>query len=211
MSEAVAATPQRGPRRIAALPAGAYGRIKRAVDLFASAVVLVLLSPVMLLIAIVIRFDSPGPAIFRQRRIGRGSREFEIMKFRTMHEGTPHLASHLMGPDSPSVTRIGGWLRRTSLDELPQLWNVLQGDMTLVGPRPALYNQYDLIALRQEAGVDALRPGVTGWAQVNGRDELSIEEKVRLDRWYLENVSASVDLAIFGRTLLTLFSARGVN
>jgi O-antigen biosynthesis protein WbqP len=199
-----------GPRRVTPLPAGGYGQLKRAADVIASGLALVLLAPVMLLLAVAIRLDSPGPAIFRQRRIGRGSQEFEIMKFRTMQVGTPDLASHLMGPGSSQVTRIGAWLRRTSLDELPQLWNVLQGDMTLVGPRPALYNQYDLIALRQDAGVDALRPGVTGWAQVNGRDELGIEEKVRYDRWYLEHVSAGTDLGIVGRTLVTLFSGRGV-
>src|SRR5262245_839512 len=142
MSQAVETMPEPSPRRVNPLPAGGYGRLKRATDLVTAMIALLVLSPLMLVIAIAIRPDSPGPAIFRQRRIGRGSKEFEIMKFRTMRIGTPDLASHLMGPASPRVTRIGGWLRRTSLDELPQLWNVLQGDMTLVGPRPALYNQY---------------------------------------------------------------------
>jgi O-antigen biosynthesis protein WbqP len=210
VTQAVARTPPPGPRAVAPVPAGAYGGIKRAADLGCSALGLILTSPLMLVIAILIRLDSPGPALFRQRRIGRGSREFEILKFRTMQVGTPDLASHLMGPGSTRVTRIGAWLRRASLDELPQLWNVLKGDMTIVGPRPALYNQYDLIGLRQDAGVDALRPGVTGWAQVNGRDELGVEEKVRFDRWYLEHVSAGLDLTIVARTVVTLFSSRGV-
>src|SRR5262249_18834300 len=135
MSQAVDAMTRPRPRDVIPQPAGGYGRLKRAADVASSAISLVILSPVMLLIAIAIRLDSPGPAIFRQRRIGRGSQEFEIKKFRTMRLGTPDLASHLMGPGSPRVTRIGVWLRRTSLDELPQLWNVLQGDMTLVGPR----------------------------------------------------------------------------
>jgi len=210
VSRALEDAPRPGPRPIAPLPAGAYGGVKRAADVFGATLGLAVAAPLMLLIAIAIRLDSPGPALFRQRRIGRGSHEFEIVKFRTMRVGTPDLASHLLGPGSSRVTRLGFWLRRASLDELPQLWNVLKGDMTMVGPRPALYNQYDLIALRQQAGVDALRPGLTGWAQVNGRDELAIEEKVRYDRWYLENVNPGLDVSILVRTLITLFSSRGV-
>ena len=171
---------------------------------------LVLLFPVLLVTAMAIRLDSNGPAIFRQQRIGRGSRRFVIAKFRTMHVGTPDLASHLMGPGSGRLTRLGGFLRRASIDELPQLWNVLKGDMALVGPRPALHNQDDLIALRREAGVDALRPGLTGWAQIHGRDELSVEDKLRFDRWYLEHAHPGLDLWILLRTLGTLFSSRGV-
>ena len=142
--------------------------------------------------------------------MGRGSKEFTILKFRTMRVGTPDLASHLMGPGSSRVTRIGRFLRRTSLDELPQLLNVLAGDMTLVGPRPALFNQEDLIGLRQAAGVDALRPGVTGLAQVNGRDEIPLQRKVEYDRYYLEHLSPVLDLMILLRTVITLFSNRGV-
>jgi O-antigen biosynthesis protein WbqP len=198
------------PRATRPRPSGLYGAAKRALDLAGAALGLVIGAPLMLVIAIAIRLDSPGPVLFRQRRSGRGSREFRIVKFRTMKTGTPDLASHLIGPGSSRVTRVGALLRRTSLDELPQLWNVLRGDMTLVGPRPALYNQHDLIGLRQAAGIDALRPGVTGWAQVNGRDELGIEEKVRFDRWYLEHATPALDLWILARTVLTLFSSRGV-
>jgi len=176
----------------------------------AAAGLLVLLAPLLLAVAIAIQLDSPGPALFRQRRIGRGTREFRIVKFRSMRLGTPDLASHLMGPGSPRVTRLGRWLRRASLDELPQLWNVLRGEMSLVGPRPALFNQYDLIAQRQRDGVDALRPGVTGWAQIHGRDDLPLERKVAYDREYLERWSPALDVQIVLRTVMTLFSARGV-
>jgi lipopolysaccharide/colanic/teichoic acid biosynthesis glycosyltransferase len=191
-------------------PRGAYGALKRAADLTAAAVLLLVLAPFLALVAIAIRLDSPGPALFRQRRSGRGSAEFSIFKFRTMHVGTPDLASHLVGPGSPRVTRLGRRLRRTSVDELPQLLNVLRGEMSLVGPRPALHNQDDLIALRQGAGVDALRPGVTGWAQIHGRDDIPLDRKVAYDRWYLENVSLRTDLVILFRTAATLFSSRGV-
>jgi len=191
-------------------PRGAYAAAKRAMDVLGALAGLILSSPLLLIVAVAIRIDSPGPALFRQRRIGRGSAPFVIMKFRTMKVGTPDLASHLMGPGSSRLTRLGGFLRRSSLDELPQLWNVLRGDMTLVGPRPALHNQDDLIALRHEAGVDALRPGLTGWAQIHGRDELDVETKVKYDRWYLEHASFRLDLAILFRTVVILFSPRGV-
>jgi lipopolysaccharide/colanic/teichoic acid biosynthesis glycosyltransferase/glycosyltransferase involved in cell wall biosynthesis len=197
-------------RRIEARPAGLYGTARRLVDLVGAGTLLIVLSPLLLVIAIAIRIDSSGPSLFRQRRIGRGSAEFTILKFRTMKVGTPDLASHLLGPGSSRVTRVGKILRRTSLDELPQLWNVLVGDMTLVGPRPALFNQDDLIAMRQAAGVDAMKPGVTGWAQVNGRDEIPLETKVALDRQYLERVSPALDLQILFKTVFTLFSDRGV-
>ena len=197
-------------RDVAPVPRGARAAIKRGTDLAVAVALLVVLAPLLALLAIAIRLDSPGPALFRQRRIGRGSREFRIVKFRTMRVGTPDLASHLLGPAAPQVTRLGRALRRTSLDELPQLWNVLKGEMSLVGPRPALFNQYDLIAMRQQAGVDALRPGVTGWAQIHGRDDIPLERKVTFDRHYLEHLSPGLDLAITMRTFLTLFSSRGV-
>lgn len=208
---AAAAAPAE-PRRIEPLPAGPYGGLKRGADVVVAAGLLVLLSPVMLAVAIAIRLDSNGPALFRQRRSGRGSGEFVIFKFRTMKAGTPDLASHLMQREAASrITRLGALLRRTSLDELPQLWNVLRGEMTLVGPRPALHNQDDLIALRRAAGVDALRPGVTGWAQVNGRDDLPIPRKVELDRWYLEHASPRLDLEILLRTVAVLVTGKGVS
>ena len=212
--QAVAASGERlaPARRVAPRPGGLYGALKRAADIALSLVLLIVLAPVLLAVAIAIRLDSPGPALFRQRRSGRGSGEFVIFKFRTMKTGTPDLASHLMQQEAASrITKLGAFLRRTSLDELPQLWNVLRGDMTLVGPRPALHNQDDLIGLRQEAGVDALRPGVTGWAQVNGRDELPIPRKVELERWYLERVGPVLDLEILLRTVVVLFTGKGVS
>ncbi|MBI1799883.1 MAG: sugar transferase [Candidatus Eisenbacteria bacterium] len=197
-------------RAIAPRPRGVPGALKRLTDVGVALTLLILLSPVLAVTALAIRFDSPGSALFRQRRIARGSREFTMLKFRSMHVGTPDLASHLMGPGSSRVTRLGRFLRRASLDELPQLWNVLKGEMTLVGPRPALFNQFDLITLRQQAGVDALKPGVTGWAQIHGRDEIALQDKVALDRYYLEHGSLRLDFMIAARTLLTLFSSRGV-
>jgi O-antigen biosynthesis protein WbqP len=196
-------------RAIRHQPQGAYGAIKRAIDLLAGLTLLVLLGPLLLVVALLIRLDSPGPALFRQRRIGRATSEFTILKFRTMLAGTPDLASHLVGPGSNRVTKLGRFLRRASIDELPQLWHLITGEMSLVGPRPALHNQYDLIALRQERGVDALKPGVTGWAQVNGRDDIPLERKVEFDHHYLEHVSAAHDVAIIARTVIVLFSDRG--
>lgn len=198
-------------RDIAPRPRGVFAAAKRGLDVIAALVGLVVAAPIMLAIAIAIRVDSPGPVLFRQRRIGRGSSEFVLHKFRSMAAGTPDLASHLVRPGAVSVTRVGAFLRRTSLDELPQLWNILWGDMTLVGPRPALYNQDDLIAMRQAAGVDALKPGLTGWAQVNGRDEIPMERKVAYDREYLETLSPWLDARIVARTAWTLLSGRGVN
>ncbi|MEO5616609.1 MAG: sugar transferase [Candidatus Eisenbacteria bacterium] len=197
-------------RPVESRPYGGYAFAKRLLDVAGALTGLVVAAPLLVVTAAAIRLDSPGPALFRQRRVGRGSRPFRIVKFRTMRVGTPDLASHLMGPGSRQITRIGGFLRRTSIDELPQLWNVLRGDMSLVGPRPALHNQDDLIVLRREAGVDSLRPGLSGWAQIHGRDELTVAEKVRYDSHYLERANFGLDLWILLRTLLTLFSSRGV-
>ena len=197
-------------REIAHRPGGAHAFFKRLADVVLAALGLLLASPVMLALAIAIRLESPGPVLFRQRRSGRGSSEFVLFKFRSMAAGTPDLATHLVEPGRVRVTRVGAIIRRTSLDELPQLWNILRGDMTLVGPRPALHNQHDLIAMRQAAGVDALRPGLTGWAQINGRDEIPMERKVAYDREYLEWLSPGLDARILVRTALTLFTMRGV-
>jgi O-antigen biosynthesis protein WbqP len=197
-------------RDIAPRPSGPYRALRRVIDVVVAAAALIVQSPFLIAVAIAIRLDSPGSPLFRQRRIGRATSEFTIVKFRTMRAGTPDLASHLMGAGSSRVTRLGRLLRRTSIDELPQLWNVLRGDMTLVGPRPALYNQYDLIAMRQAAGVDALKPGVTGWAQVNGRDDIPMNVKVALDRAYMDAVGPAMDLKILLRTIVVLFSDRGV-
>lgn len=184
--------------------------LKRAFDVAAAAGgLLVLLTPLALL-WLLVRLTSPGPSLYWSQRVGRHSRLFAMPKLRTMRVDTPEVATHLLDDPDQWLTPIGGPLRRLSLDELPQLWSVLVGDMSLVGPRPALFNQHDLIAARQSAGVDALRPGVTGWAQINGRDELSIPDKVALDADYLARRSFGFDLMILARTIAPVLTGRGV-
>jgi O-antigen biosynthesis protein WbqP len=161
-------------------------------------------------LAALVRLSSPGPAIHWSKRVGRNSRIFLMPKLRTMRIDTPQVATHLMTDPDKWLTPIGGFLRRSSLDELPQLWSVLVGQMSLVGPRPALFNQDDLVALRVQAGVDALRPGLTGWAQVNGRDELPISEKVRLDCEYLRRRGLLFDLRIMMMTLAKVVRRQNV-
>ncbi|WP_337189256.1 sugar transferase [Phenylobacterium sp.] len=185
--------------------------MKRAFDIVVSTVGLALGWPLLAALALAVRLDSPGPAIHWSRRVGQDNRLFAMPKFRTMRIDTPDVATHLLEDPGRWVTPLGRVLRRSSLDELPQLWSVLRGDMSLVGPRPALFNQDDLVASRTEAGVHVLRPGVTGWAQVNGRDELPIPEKVRLDREYLERANMLFDLAIIARTARAALSGRGVS
>lgn len=184
---------------------------KRAADILVSGAALVVCAVPMLLIAGLVRITSPGPAIHWSKRVGRNNALFLMPKFRTMRIDTPQVATHLMTDPERWLTPIGGMLRRTSLDELPQLISVLKGDMSLVGPRPALFNQDDLVALRTQAGVEALRPGLTGWAQVNGRDELPIPVKVRLDAEYLERRSLGFDLRILWMTLTGVLASRGVS
>ena len=185
-------------------------RVKRLFDATAALAGLILLSPLLLGLAIVVRVSSAGPALHWSRRVGRGNGIFAMPKFRTMRTGAPDVATHLLANPDQWVTPIGRFLRRTRLDELPQLWSILKGDMSLVGPRPALFNQDDLVALRTQAGVEALRPGLTGWAQVNGRDDLPIPEKVRLDREYLERRSMAFDLRILAATAAAAVSGQGV-
>ena len=188
-----------------------YPFIKRGADVVLSLLALICLSPVYLLVALAVKLTSPGPVLFRQKRVGRGGRLFTIYKFRTMRTDTPRdTATHLLQDPSRYITRVGAFLRRSSLDELPQFFNVLKGDMSIVGPRPALYNQDDLIAARREAGVDAVRPGITGWAQINGRDELPIPVKVRYDREYVENLSLKMDARCFFGTIISVLRAEGV-
>lgn len=188
-----------------------YPTVKRFLDICISAVSLVVFSPLLLLTALLVRLTSPGPAVFTQKRAGRNGKIFTIYKFRTMRRDTPSsLATHLLSNPESFITPIGRLLRKTSLDELPQLFNVLRGDMSLIGPRPALFNQYDLIRLREEAGVNRVRPGLTGWAQVNGRDLLSIPEKVAYDREYVENLSLRFDLKCLLRSFTSVLSADGV-
>ena len=188
-----------------------YPFIKRGADVVLSLLALICLSPVYLLVALAVKLTSPGPVLFRQKRVGRGGRLFTIYKFRTMRTDTPRdTATHLLQDPSRYITRVGAFLRRSSLDELPQFFNVLKGDMSIVGPRPALYNQDDLIAAREAAGVNAVRPGITGWAQINGRDELPIPVKVRYDREYVENLSLKMDARCFFGTIWSVLRAEGV-
>jgi len=185
--------------------------LKRAFDILVAAAGLMVGWPLLLALALAVRLTSPGPAIHWSRRVGQGNRIFAMPKFRSMRTDTPDVATHLLEDPGRWITPLGRFLRRSSLDELPQLWSVLVGDMSLVGPRPALFNQDDLVALRTEAGVHRLRPGVTGWAQVNGRDELPIPEKVRLDAEYLARRSFGFDLAIIFATARAALTGRGVS
>ena len=184
--------------------------MNRALDLLMTLLVLIPLAVLILLVALAVKLTSPGPVLYWSERVGRDNRLFGMPKFRSMREGTPAVATHLLGDPRAALTPIGSVLRRTSLDELPQFWSVLRGDMAIVGPRPALFNQDDLVALRTEAGVHRLRPGITGWAQVQGRDALTIPEKVALDRAYLERRSLAFDLRILGLTVVKLFGDRDV-
>ena len=184
--------------------------MKRIFDLLAALGLILAFAPLFLLVVLAVRLTSVGPVLFRTRRVGKGKKLFTMYKFRTMRINTPQVATHLLKEPDQFVTPIGKLLRRTSLDELPQLINVLCGEMSLVGPRPALFNQDDLIALRTARGVHQLTPGVTGWAQVNGRDELPIPEKVKLDEWYLKNRSFWLDLKILGMTVLKVIRKEGV-
>ena len=179
-----------------------HGGMKRVFDIFFSCLAALILFVPLLLVAIAVRFTSKGPALYWSDRVGRNNVIFKMPKFRSMRVGTPAVATHLL-PDARSrLTPIGSFLRKSSLDELPQLWSILLGDMSFVGPRPALFNQKDLIALRTERGVHTLVPGLTGWAQVNGRDELPIPDKVKLDEAYLQRQSLWFDTHILWLTFV---------
>jgi O-antigen biosynthesis protein WbqP len=190
-------------------PCSAGLLFKRLTDIVLAMASLVLLAPLMLLIACAIKIDSHGPALFRQRRVGLNGGYFEIYKFRTMFRDTPDLPTDQMLKLPSPVTRVGSILRKTSLDELPQLINVLRGEMSLVGPRPALYNQTELTSMRAARGVLRLPPGITGWAQINGRDELPDAVKVELDTWYCDNWSYWLDWKIIFSTFQAILSRRG--
>ena len=186
--------------------------MKRIFDLFISVILLFpLLALPMLITAIAVRLTSPGPVLYWSDRVGRDNVIFRMPKFRSMRMNTPAVATHLIIDAETFFTPIGGFLRRYSLDELPQLFSILKGDMSFVGPRPALFNQEDLIALRTQNSIDKLLPGVTGWAQVNGRDNLSISEKVDLDLEYLNNKSFWFDLKIVWRTLLNVIKRENIS
>ena len=185
--------------------------MKRIFDLLLGVAILVLLVAPMLLISIAVRLSSKGPALYWSDRVGKNNKIFKMPKFRSMLTGTPAVATHLLDNADTYLSPIGGFLRSTSLDELPQLFSVLKGDMSFVGPRPALFNQNDLITLRTEKGVDKLLPGITGWAQVNGRDELSIPDKVILDLEYLNRQSFWFDMKILWMTFLKVVKRDGVS
>lgn len=188
--------------------------MKRIFDILTVLVSLILVMPLTLLAFLLVKLTSKGPALYWSERVGQNNIIFSMPKFRSMQIGTPQLATHLMNQQAnPNsyLTPVGSFIRKTSLDELPQLWSVLKGDMSVVGPRPALFNQEDLIALRTEHGIDKLKPGITGWAQVNGRDEVSIPEKVALDAYYLKNQSLTLDCHIILLTLLKVIKRDNVS
>jgi O-antigen biosynthesis protein WbqP len=184
--------------------------MKRLFDFSMSFLAIIFLSLPMLLSALLVKLTSPGPILYWSDRVGRNNVIFKMPKFRTMRTDTPAVATHLLGDPDCWLTPIGKFLRKSSLDELPQLISILTGDMSIVGPRPALFNQDDLIALRTEKGVHRLTPGLTGWAQINGRDELPIPVKVEFDEWYLHNRSFLIDLKIIVQTFVKVLRKEGV-
>jgi O-antigen biosynthesis protein WbqP len=184
---------------------------KRLIDIFLSFWGIVILSLPMLVIAIAIKVDSKGPVFFKQKRVGKGKEHFNILKFRTMRTDTPHDApTHELNDPKRWITKVGGFLRKTSLDELPQLFNIFAGSMSVIGPRPALWNQYDLIEERDKYGANDVRPGLTGWAQINGRDELEIPVKAKLDGEYIEKMSFGFDCKCFFGTITSVLKSDGV-
>ncbi len=185
--------------------------MKRLFDFVLASSAVLLLSLPILLVALAVKLSSSGPVLYWSDRIGRGNRVFRMPKFRSMRIDTPAVATHLLSNPAAYLTPIGSFLRKSSLDELPQLWSILKGDMSFVGPRPALFNQDDLIALRTQYGVHELVPGLTGWAQVNGRDELPIPEKVKLDAEYMQKESFWFDLRILWMTFIKVVRRDGVS
>ena len=185
--------------------------IKRLLDIVLSGCAIIVLSPVLLVIAVAIRIDDPGPVLFRQKRVGLHKTHFNIMKFRTMKMETPRdMPTHLLKNPEQYITRVGKVLRKTSLDELPQIFQIFTGDMSIIGPRPALWNQFDLIEERDKYGANDVRPGLTGWAQINGRDELPIDVKARFDGEYVEKLSFAFDCKCFFGTIASVLKHEGV-
>ena len=188
-----------------------YLFFKRALDFILALAAMLVLSPLFAVIAVAVRLDSKGPVFFCQRRAGKGRLDFKMVKFRTMRQDTPHdTATHLLNNADSYITRVGALLRKTSLDELPQLWNIVRGDMAIVGPRPALWNQFDLLDERDKYGANDVRPGLTGWAQINGRDELPIAEKAALDGEYVRKMSLGFDLKCIVGTVVVVVRHEGV-
>lgn len=188
-----------------------YKYVKRGMDFLMALSGLIILSPVFLILVIAIKLDSKGPVLFRQKRVGIGKSHFQILKFRTMRIDTPKdMPTHLLQNPEQYITKVGKFLRKTSLDELPQIINILKGDMAVVGPRPALWNQYDLIAERDKYGANDIRPGLTGWAQINGRDELEIPVKAALDGEYVKRMGVAMDTRCFFGTFISVLRGEGV-
>lgn len=188
-----------------------YCVIKRIIDIILSLIGCILLLPILILLAILIKLDSKGPVLFKQKRVGINKTHFQILKFRTMYVETPKdLPTHLLGDPAQYITRLGKFMRKTSLDELPQIFNILRGEMSIIGPRPALWNQYDLIEERDKYGANDIMPGLTGWAQINGRDELEIPVKAKLDGEYVKRMSFLFDLKCFIGTILSVIKHDGV-
>lgn len=185
--------------------------MKRLFDLILAAFILLIVIIPILIIALIVKLTSPGPALYWSDRVGLNNRLFKMPKFRSMKIDTPEVATHLLTDPQSAITPVGYILRKSSLDELPQLWNIFKGEMSFVGPRPALFNQHDLIALRTEKGVHTLVPGLTGWAQINGRDELPIPKKVKLDTEYMHNQSFTKDMTILWVTLFRVLNKHGVS
>ena len=185
--------------------------IKRGIDCILSLIGLIILSPILLIIAMIIKMTSPGPVLFRQERMGKDNKHFRIMKFRTMRIDTPKdCPTHMLENPDQYITKIGHILRKTSLDELPQLWNIFVGDMAVIGPRPSLPNQYDLNELRNQNGASKVRPGLTGLAQISGRDELEISVKAALDGEYVKKISFLTDVRLFFATFISVLRSDGV-
>jgi len=176
--------------------------MKRSFDLFLACILIFILFIPMLIVALAVKLNSEGPVLFVSDRVGQNNHLFKMLKFRSMKLGTPTVGTHLLIEPEKALTPLGSYLRQSSIDELPQLWNIIQGDMSFVGPRPALYNQSDLIALRKEKAIDSILPGLTGWAQINGRDELNISDKVSYDHEYMLKQSFNLDLKILWFTFL---------
>ena len=188
-----------------------YIFFKRMLDFLLALIGLILLSPVFLILVIFIKLDSKGPILFKQKRVGIHKTHFEILKFRTMKIDTPKdMPTHMLANPEKYITRVGKFLRKTSLDELPQIINILKGEMSIIGPRPALWNQYDLIAERDKYGANDILPGLTGWAQVHGRDELEIEEKAKLDGYYAKHLGFKLDVQCFFLTIKSVLKSEGV-
>lgn len=188
-----------------------YQIIKRVLDFIMSLMGLIILSPLFLILVVWIKTDSPGPIFFKQKRVGLHKKFFEIYKFRSMYTETPaDMPTHLLSDPDAFITKSGKFLRKTSLDELPQLINIIKGEMSVIGPRPALWNQDDLVAERDKYGANDVMPGLTGWAQINGRDELPIEVKARLDGEYVQKQSFLFDVKCFFGTIISVFKSDGV-